>query len=106
MNTISKVHTRQIQTNSRKGKDPSAQRSILSNVTEPEDNLLVFFIKQNRSRSLRQAFATQGEGGGEGEGEGEGGSDNDTDGFCVSLISSLSCKDKGESEGPKVRSRQ
>ena len=60
MNTISKVHTRQIQTNSRKGKDPSAQRSILSNVTEPEDNLLVFFIKQNRSRSLRQAFATQG----------------------------------------------
>jgi len=97
-----------------RGNDPSVQRSIISNVTEPEDNLLVFFIKQNHSRSLRQAFATQGEGesegegggGGEGEGEGEGGSDNDTDGFCTSLISSLSCKDKGESEGPKVRSRE
>ena len=51
MNTISKVHTRQIQTNSRKGKDPSAQRSILSNVTEPEDNLLVFFSSNRIARA-------------------------------------------------------
>jgi len=48
LNTISKV---QIQTNSRKGKDPSAQKSILSNVTEPEDNLLVFFSSNRIARA-------------------------------------------------------